>query len=61
MIEGRGDLVLTGDGEELAAEPDDRPALEIYRTPPLSRSREARVTDLMIPLTSPFMNSLTKA
>ena len=41
-------------------EPDDRPALEIYRTPPLSGTREERVTDLMIPLMSPLMNSFSK-
>jgi AraC family transcriptional regulator len=31
-------------------EPDDRPALEIYRNPPLSGMRRECVTDLMIPI-----------
>jgi AraC family transcriptional regulator len=31
-------------------EPDDRPALEIYRNPPLSGMRHECVTDLMIPI-----------
>jgi len=35
-------------------EPDNRPALEIYRTPLLSGTRDERVTDLMVPLMDSF-------
>jgi AraC family transcriptional regulator len=34
-------------------EPDDRPALEIYRGPPSSAARKQGVTDLLIPIRRP--------